>query len=86
VLERVAQVSRFTSYTTFAALTVPAGTDAAKARELLERAERGCLISNPLNGMRVLKAQIIAAKPAVARVSEPAELVSLKRTSVQSID
>ena len=76
VLERVAQVSRFTSYTTFATLTVPAGTDAAKARELLERAEHGCLISNSLHGTRALETRIISAEPALAPVSEPAELVS----------
>src|SRR6516165_3960288 len=38
VLERIGRVSQFTRYTTFATLTVPAGTDSAKARELLERA------------------------------------------------
>jgi organic hydroperoxide reductase OsmC/OhrA len=76
VLERVGQVSQFTRYTTFAALTVPAGTDAAKARELLERAEHGCLISNSLRGARVLDARIILVEPANAPVSEPSELVS----------
>jgi len=76
VLERVAQVSRFTRYTTFATLTVAPGTDLAQARELLERAEHGCLISNSLYGTRALEAQIVSAEPAVAPVSEPAELAS----------
>jgi organic hydroperoxide reductase OsmC/OhrA len=76
VLERVTQLSRFTSYTTFATLTVSDGTDAAKARELLERAEHGCLISNSLNGRRALEAKIILAEPALAPVGEPPELVS----------
>jgi organic hydroperoxide reductase OsmC/OhrA len=76
VLERVTQVSRFTSYTTFATLTVPVGTDVAKARELLERAEHGCLIWNSLHGTRALKAQIISTEPALEPSGEPTELVS----------
>jgi len=76
VLERVGQVSQFTRYTTFATLTVPAGSDATKAHALLERAERGCLIANSLHGTRLLEAQIISAKPAIAPVTEPSELVS----------
>jgi organic hydroperoxide reductase OsmC/OhrA len=71
VLERVVQVPRFTSYTTVATLTVPDGTNAAKARELLERAEHGCLIANSLHCTRVLEVQIISAEP----VCETAELV-----------
>jgi len=62
VLERVEKVSQFTRYTTFATLTVPAGTDAAKAPELLERAEHGCLIANSLRGSRVLECQVITAE------------------------
>ena len=76
VLERVGRVSQFTRYTTFATLTVPAGTDAAKARELLARAEHGCLISNSLRGTRVLETQVLSAEPAVAPITEPSELVS----------
>lgn len=76
LLERVGQVPQFTRYTTFATLTVPAGADSAKARELLDRAEHGCLVSNSLRGMRVLEAQVISAEPAAAQGSEPAELVS----------
>jgi organic hydroperoxide reductase OsmC/OhrA len=76
VLERVGRVSQFTRYTTFATLTVPAGTDAAKARELLERAEHGCLIANSLRGTRILDAQVISVASAVAEVAEPSELVS----------
>jgi organic hydroperoxide reductase OsmC/OhrA len=72
VLERVAQRSEFTRYTTIATLTVPAGVDTAKAHQLLERAERGCLIANSLRGERVLEAEIIAAESAAPRqVAEP---------------
>jgi len=76
VLERIGRVSQFTRYTTFATLTVPAGTDSAKARELLERAEHGCLIANSLRGTRVLEAQVVSAEPAIAQVTEPSELAS----------
>ncbi len=59
VLERVAQISQFTRYRTLAKLTVPAGTDVARAHELLERAERGCLIANSLRGNRSLETEIL---------------------------
>lgn len=73
VLERVGQVSQFTHYRTFAMLTVPSGIDTAQARELLERAEHGCLISNSLRGTRVLNAQIISADPASTSVAAASE-------------
>ncbi len=66
VLERVGAVSQFTRYTTFARLTVPEGADTAKARELLERAEHGCLIANSVRGSRALETQISVASPASA--------------------
>jgi organic hydroperoxide reductase OsmC/OhrA len=56
VLERIGQNSQFTRFTTFTKLTVAAGSDVAKARELLERAEHGCLIANSLRGTRTLEA------------------------------
>ncbi len=59
VLERVAQISQFTRYRTFAKLTVLAATDVARAHELLERAERGCLIANSLRGNRSLETEIL---------------------------
>jgi len=61
VLDRVERTPQFTRFTTFATLTVPPGTDTAKARELLERAERTCLIANSLRGSRALDAQVRAA-------------------------
>ena len=60
-LERVDGSAWFTRYTTFATLKVPAGTDVAKAGALLERAEKSCLISNSLRGVRTLEAEVIAA-------------------------
>lgn len=59
VLERVAGVTRFSGYTTLATLTVTAGADHAKAEELLERAERVCLINNSLLGERRFVARIV---------------------------
>ena len=61
ILERVERVSQFTRYTSFVKLTVPAETDVPKARELLERAEQGCLISNSLRGTRTLNAEVVTA-------------------------
>lgn len=61
VLDRVERVAQFTGFATHAELTVPAGADVAKARELLERAESGCLIANSLRGSRTLEAEVIVA-------------------------
>ena len=60
-LERLDNVTRFTSYTTRATLTVAPGSDEAKAKSLLERAEHVCLVSNSLNGVRALETHIIIA-------------------------
>ncbi|MEY4760333.1 MAG: hypothetical protein RLZZ200_189 [Pseudomonadota bacterium] len=58
-LDRVAGTTRFTRYITRATLHVPVGTDAARAKLLLEKAEHVCLISNSLNGERELACDII---------------------------
>jgi organic hydroperoxide reductase OsmC/OhrA len=60
VLERVERVPQFTRFTSFATLTVPQGGDERKARELLERAERTCLVSNSVKGSRSLIAEVHA--------------------------
>jgi organic hydroperoxide reductase OsmC/OhrA len=59
ILERVERTSQFTRYMTFVDLVVPEGADAIKARELLERAEHGCLIANSLRGERALEARVV---------------------------
>lgn len=61
-LERAEGGSQFTRYVTFATLTVAEGCDHEKARALLERAERSCLISNSLRGTRTLQAEVIAVQ------------------------
>jgi len=58
-LERVSGVTQFISYTTRATLTVKPATDHAKARELLERAEKVCLVANSLRGERLLEATVV---------------------------
>lgn len=60
-LERVEGVTSFTRYVTRARLRLAPGADAAKARELLERAERGCLVANSLRGTQQLEIEIVDA-------------------------
>ena len=58
-LERVNGASQFTQFTTFADLSVSPGTDCSRARETLERAERGCLIANSLRASRLLESRVL---------------------------
>jgi organic hydroperoxide reductase OsmC/OhrA len=51
----------FKQFLTRAELTVPAGTDVAKARTLLEKAEHACLIANSLRGDRALEVTVTVA-------------------------
>ena len=59
ILDRVDRVTRFTSFTVSATLTVPAGTDIDKARRLLEKSEAACLITNSLSAETHLEADVI---------------------------
>lgn len=61
VLERADRVTRFTTITVSATLTVPADTNIDKARQLLEKAEAACLITNSLSGETHLQTEIIVA-------------------------
>jgi organic hydroperoxide reductase OsmC/OhrA len=61
VLERVEGVSRFTRYTSYATIRLPAGGDAARAKLLLEKSEHGCMVANSLLGERVLVTQVTHA-------------------------
>jgi organic hydroperoxide reductase OsmC/OhrA len=58
-LERVAGVTLFSGFTTRAALTVAAGADHAKAKQLMERAEKICLVANSLRGERQLVTEVL---------------------------
>ena len=61
MLDRLEGVLQFTRYTTYVKLSVPAGADTDKARDLLERAEHGCLIANSLRGAHALETVILVA-------------------------
>ena len=63
VLERIDGVVRFTRFDTHARLVVPARTDPARARALLEKAEKFCLISNSLSATRHLECDVIEEEP-----------------------
>ena len=60
-LERVEGNSRFTEITIRARLVVPPGSDAARARLLLEKSEKGCPVSNSLTATKHLEAEIVEA-------------------------
>lgn len=61
LLERFEGNSRFTRFHTRARLVVPAGADMARARMLMEKAEKGCLITNSLSATRHLECEIVEA-------------------------
>lgn len=48
-LDRIERTTRFVAFEVRAHLHVPRGTDPDRARQLLEKAERSCLISNSLS-------------------------------------
>jgi organic hydroperoxide reductase OsmC/OhrA len=60
VLERVSGVTRFTRFTTSARLRAPRGVDRERARQVLERAEKVCLIANSLSAERLLEIEVLA--------------------------
>jgi len=63
-LDRIERTTRFAAFEVRARLRVPPGTDPDRARQVLEKAERSCLISNSLNGALHLISTIdVAAEP-----------------------
>ncbi len=58
VLDRIERVTRFTGFNVRAVLEVPDGTDEDKARRLLDKAERSCLITNSLIANSHLEAEV----------------------------
>jgi uncharacterized OsmC-like protein len=55
---------QFTHFDLHAAVTVPAGVDADQIRHLLDKAERGCLITNSLKAEVRLTTDIqVSANP-----------------------
>ncbi len=61
VLDKVERAPQFTAFTVKATLTVPAGTDEAKARRLLDKAEGACMITNSMKAPCHLNADIVFA-------------------------
>jgi organic hydroperoxide reductase OsmC/OhrA len=49
-LDRIERTTRFVAFEILARLRVPPGTDPDRARHVLDKAERSCLISNSLTG------------------------------------
>lgn len=58
-LERRPEGARFTRFVSQVTLRVPAGADIERARLLLEKSERSCLIANSLNAERQLVAEVV---------------------------
>jgi len=58
-LDRSQGAAQFTRFAVHATLTVAGKADEAKARALLERAERTCLISNSLKSERTLEMTVL---------------------------
>jgi organic hydroperoxide reductase OsmC/OhrA len=63
-VERIDGVTRFTDVTMRATLSLGEGMDEAKARRVLEKAERTCLIGNSLNAPVHLESEIMFERPA----------------------
>jgi organic hydroperoxide reductase OsmC/OhrA len=68
-LDRIDRVMQFTHLGIRAHLTMAAGTDPGQGRRALEKAERGCLISNSLKATVHLESDVdVAAEPIAALV------------------
>jgi len=58
LLERPERSTHFTGFLVKARLRVPVGADIEKGRQLLEKAEHGCLVSNSLVGTKRLEVAV----------------------------
>jgi len=67
-LDRVDRVAQFTRFDIRVRLSVPAGTDESFARRALEKAERGCLITNSLKASVHLHAEVLTPELAGVRL------------------
>lgn len=68
-LDRIDRVTQFTRLDVHARLAVAAGTDPAQASRALEKAERGCLISNSLKATVHLNTEINVATAPVSELT-----------------
>ncbi len=57
-LDRIERVTQFTQFDIVAHLTITSADDAARARQMLDKAERNCLISSSLKGPVTLTATV----------------------------
>lgn len=57
-LDRVDSVTKFTHFEIRAKLGIGVGTDADKARHIMEKSETVCLITNSLSGEKILLAEV----------------------------
>ncbi len=64
VLDRIEGVAQFAHFATVARLTVPAEASEEKARRLLEKSERDCLVTNSLRGTRTMQIEVTHARAA----------------------
>ena len=69
-LDRIDRVTQFTHFDLRARLTVPAGTDPDLARRVMDKAERGCLITNSLKAPVRLAPEIDVAREPVGAMAE----------------
>ena len=60
-LDKIERVTQFTGFDIHAELTVPAGSNTAKAERLLEKAEHHCLITNSLKAESRLKTRVLVS-------------------------
>ncbi len=60
-LEKIEKLTQFTGFKVKATLTVPDGTNEAKARTILEKAEKYCLITNSMKAGSHLEAEVLTA-------------------------
>ena len=60
-LDRVGRSMQFTHVAIRATLDVPAGADEERARLLLQKAERTCLVSNSLKAESTLEARVVVS-------------------------
>lgn len=62
VLDRADGITRFTELHLHARLELPPGGDTERARRLLEKAEKACLVTNSLNVEPELTADVVTAE------------------------
>jgi organic hydroperoxide reductase OsmC/OhrA len=58
VVDRAEGVTRFTGVHLQVTLTIPSATDAEKARKLLDKTEKGCLVGNSLKCEKTLESLV----------------------------